>query len=162
MSVKDAVLKYHEKQLPKKGKKPRKNSKPEQKTVSQCMEWFHEHGFSMSVVDSTATFSVAANRYLRGQAAAGFPDSAGCDPLGVGCFVEFKAAGKLSTLREGQREFLKQKILKGCFAVVVDCTTRLEQLYSGWVVLGRDERIAYLLDQLPKKRKLVQDNNALF
>ena len=147
--------------MPNKNYKPRKkNKKPEQQTVKECMEWFHEFGFSMHVVDSTAVYSVSAGRYLTGQTVAGFSDSAGCTPEGVGCFVEFKAKGQLRTLRPAQREFLRAKILKGCFACVVDSKTLLHETYFHWVRLERIDSqapTAYLLDQLPRM-KLREDN----
>ena len=141
-------------------KPKRRNQKPEQQVVKACMEWMRERGFSMDVVESKAVYSVSSGRYLRGQTTPGFVDAAGCTPEGIGCFIEFKAKGKVSTLRLSQKEFLKQKIYKGCFACVVDSTERLSEIYSNWLDLfkkDRDLSIAYLLKQLPQRRKRATD-----
>ena len=157
MSAWDALLKHHQKQLPKENKKTRKNGKPEQITVRECMHWFNDHGFSMNIVESKAVYSASAGRYLRGQVAAGFLDSAGCTPLGIGCFVEFKAKGKRTTLRDAQREFIRDKVLKGCFSCVVDSQQNLENIYTQWINLDREGGIAYLLSILPSNKKRPTD-----
>lgn len=163
MSVRDAIEKYSRKQLKDNTGPRRKNSKPEKLVVSECMKWFNEFGFSMTVVESKAVYSASAGRYLSGQAAAGFPDSVGCTPFGVGCFVEFKAKGKVATLRDGQREFLKEKILKGCFACVVDSMTMLQGIYCQWCNLKeQDRKVAYLLSKLPVKKSRESDKELSF
>ena len=164
MSIEDAVKKFSQKQLPSK-RRGKKNKKPEQKTVNACMAFFESRGFSMHVVESRAVYSLASSSYLRGQTIPGFSDSAGCTPNGIGSFVEFKAKDRLSTLRPAQREFLKEKILKGCFACVVDSVELLERIYHRWVELapdGLDQQIAYLLSCLPRQKKSEQDSNDFF
>lgn len=156
MSVKDALEKYSKKQLSSDRRPTRKNKKPEQKTVNACMEFFKDFGFSMHIVESKAVYNVRAGRYLTGQTVSGFTDSAACTPNGIGCFVEFKAKGRLSTLREAQREFMMEKIIKGCFSCVVDSAERLKRIYADWTKLknlGGDEATAYLLAEMPKKKK---------
>lgn len=163
-SVKNALLKYHEKQLQKNNSKRRKNKKPEKQTEKECLDWMREHGFSVHIVESKAVYSTSAGRYLKGQTVSGFIDCCGCDPNGFGVFVEFKARGRRSTLRDSQREFLKEKILKSAFGCVIDRAEQLAEIYRQWCRLkrhGRDESIAYLLEQIPKK-KPVLNNNDLF
>ena len=158
MSVKDALESYSKKQLQSNRTTSRKNKKPEQKTVNACMAFFEEYGFSMHIVESKAVYSVAAGGYIRGQTVSGFSDSAGCTPTGVGCFVEFKAKGKRSTLRLAQKEFLKEKILKGCFACVVDSDALLKEYYSEWSARDEfDDRVSYLFNLLPKKKEKTPD-----
>lgn len=154
--IKNIIEKQHAKECAPKRSRSKRNQKPEQITVRECMDWFNDLGFSMSVVESKAVFSASAGRYLSGQTVAGFTDSAGCTPYGMGCFVEFKARGKRSTLRPAQREFIKAKIFKGCFACVVDSKDRLHEVYFKWLELSRKDKetaIAYLLSDLPKKKE---------
>lgn len=163
MSARDALMRFSKKQLSTNCKPIRKkNGKPEQITVKECMAWFHEHGFLMDIIESRAVFSASAGRYLRGQTVAGMVDSVGCTPTGIGCFVEFKAKGKISTLKEHQKEFIRQKILKGCFAVVTDCKDDLAQKYHQWNLIqehDKDSSVGYLLSVLPK---CSSDNSELF
>lgn len=153
-SVRKALYKYHEKALQKGGKTSKKrNKKPEKEVEKVCMRWFYDHGFSMNVVEAKAVYNTQAGRYVSGQTDAGFVDSAGCTPTGIGAFVEFKAKGRRSTLSMGQREFLKEKIMRGCFACVVDGFEHLSGLYFSWVSMSdRQDRIQLLMNDLPKKR----------
>lgn len=161
MSAEQALLNHHKRQLGL-NKRTKKNKHPEKDVVKSCMIWFAENGFSMSVVESKATFSEKSGRYISGQAEPGFPDSAGCTPYGYGCFVEFKAKGRLSTLRDEQRDFLTDKIHHGSFACVVDCVDRLYEIYTKWLNkrnMGDHVSKEFLLSCLPdKKKKVSQDN----
>lgn len=166
-SVKRAIENYHKKQAKKQGsglkKVNKRNGKPEKVTEIDCMKWMREAGFSMNVVEAKAVYNQQAGMYLNGQTVKGFPDSAGCTPHGVGCFVEFKARGKRATLRYEQREFLKEKILLDCFACVVDTYELLRDTYNTWRSFGhRDDRIAYLLSVLPKKKDEPNEFTSLF
>lgn len=152
MSVEDAVLNFSRKQLKSETKSNKKNKSPEKDVEKECMNWFNTNGFSMNVVESKAVFNQSAGRYLTGQTITGFLDSAGCTPSGYGCFVEFKAKKKLSTLRQRQRIFMREKILKGCFSCVVDGAELLQENYQAWNVLGKEDRVGYLLSIIPKQR----------
>ena len=66
----------------------------------------------------------------------------------------------LCNLKDHQREFLREKILKGCFAVVVDTSDRLAEYYSGWMKAKRkssEHGISYLMSVLPKKKESKKD-----
>jgi hypothetical protein len=133
-STKAALHKYYAKDAKKTDRamngSKRKNERPEfELTAKPCWKWFEANGFSMSIVESRAVFNVQAGRFVDGQAEAGFPDSVGCSATGRGCFVEFKAPGKRSTIRPGQYAFLLEKIEKGCFAI---CTDGVEYLEKTW------------------------------
>lgn len=137
-------------------KVPRKNQKPEAKVVNASLLWLNEMGFSCCVVDAAATFSISAGRYLRGMAKKGMTDIVGVTPTGYGTFIEIKALGKLNTLKDHQKEFIREKILKGSFSIVTDSAQRLKDIYTQWhslKLIDNDKSIAYLLDKLPKKRK---------
>lgn len=153
MSAWNALLKHHQKQLGTDKKVTRKNKKPEQETVKFCMKWLEDSGFSVHIIESKAVYSRSAGRYLSGQTVSGMSDCVGCTPHGIGAFIEFKAKGKCSTLKPHQRQFLKDKILRGCFAVVVDSKELLSQYYVKWnIIEDRDEKIAFLLEILPKEK----------
>jgi hypothetical protein len=163
--IKNALLKYSAKQLETRKINKRKNNKPEQETVKDCMKWLKENGFSMSVVESKAVFSVASGGYFKGKAEPGFPDCVGCTPEGIGAFIEFKAKGRMSTLRLAQKVFLKEKILKGAFACVADCPEIIEQNYTKWNNVRKqdlDGSIAYLMSCLPTKKNDNDDDTPLF
>lgn len=157
MSVEKAIMNWSKKDMLKDNPKPKKkNASPEQHTEKQCMAWFNFTGFSMSVVESKGVWNNAARRYLKGNTVSGFPDSAGCTPTGYGSFVEFKAKGKISTLKPHQRKFLTDKIIKGCFACVVDEVELLQKNYQMWNLFMLDgehsQAKAFLLNILPSQK----------
>jgi len=160
MSAKDALMNFSKKQIKSNEVILRKsNDKPEQDVEKACMPWFKSTGFSMNVVESKAVWNNKARRYLSGQTVSGFTDSAGCTPSGIGSFVEFKAKGKRSSLKEHQRKFIHEKIIKGCFSCVVDSVECLEKTYQMWNLFmldgERSQSIAYLLSILPEKKTRV-------
>ena len=140
-------------------KAPRKNQKPEfTLTLTPCLLWMRESGWSVDVVEAKGVYNAQAGRYLDGQTEAGMSDIVGCTPQGIGAFVEAKAPGKLSTLRPAQREFLIDKIRCGAFAVVVDSVDRLNRLYrKWWSMSGRTESIQFLMSELPALPKRYQE-----
>ena len=158
MSVRRALEAYSQRMIADtKKKKSKRNKSPEKKVVNEVMVWLKDNGFSCDIVDSAAVYSVQANRYLRGQAKKGMTDIVGITPNGMGAFLEIKALGKRSTLKEHQRDFIKDKIFKGAFAVAVDSVELLEKTYHEWRKLfhlenDKEKAIAYLLDSLPKQR----------
>lgn len=155
MSAKSALDKFSRRNM---GiKKPRqKNGKrksPEKETEKDVLNWCKKHRFDVSVVESKAVFSRAAQRYLHGQTEAGFSDIAGCTDTGKGCFIELKAKGKLNTIRPAQIEFLVRKIRCGAFACCVDSADMLNDIYHSWIELDlKDSKMAknYLLSKIPK------------
>ena len=155
-ATENAIMNYSKSQLKEIKKSLKFNSKPEKLVEESCMGWFKDFGFSMSVVESKAVWNNAARRYISGQTVSGFSDSAGCTPLGYASFIEFKALGKNNTLKDNQRNFLREKIIKGSFACVVDSKDLLEKHYKSWNALildnEKDRAIAYLLSVLPKKK----------
>ena len=126
--VRGALEKHHAKQIKTRRTKP--NGKPEKNVEKLCMDWLRANGFSMNVVESKAVFNAQAGRYIRGQADQGFSDAVGCHQSGLAAFVEFKAPGRLSTLRPAQKAFLREKIDFGAFACVVDSVERLEEIWA--------------------------------
>lgn len=132
--IKLATEKYIQKQEPK-SLSSRKNKKPEQLVVNECMSWMKSQGFNMTIVESKAVYNVKAQRYLHSQAVRGMSDAVGNDAFGIGVFIEFKAKGRRSTIKEHQIDFLKHKIQTNCFAVVVDSVDLLKTYYQEWSML---------------------------
>lgn len=153
--VANAIEKYNRKQC--KEKKPRatRNKAPEKEVVKICLGWLRSSGFDVHVVEAKAVFSAKAGRYLSSQTTPGMSDIVGNSPEGVACFIEVKAKGKISTLRENQRQFLINKIHSNCFAVVVDSQDTLQSCYSKWQAcrqLNAQHAKEYLLGLLPNQK----------
>ena len=154
------MKRYYEKQL-NQGltREPRaKNKKPEKDTESSVLEWSKHNNCFLHVIESSSYDPISRRKTLS-KAQAGFPDLVGNTNEGLSLYIELKAKDRRSTLREDQRSFLTMKIHQGCFAVVVDSRARLEQYWKGYHSLKTSqEKKAYLLDCLPKKRKNKVDN----
>lgn len=172
MSAKDALNKYyanemHKQEKERTGTPTRRNQKPEfELTKKPCWKWFKAEGFSMSIVESRAVYCFESGRYLSGQAESGFCDAVGCTPDGLGAFVEFKAPGQRSNLKEHQRQFLLEKINKGAFAVCVDSVECLENIWGQFQAARRHSRqmgINLLLRHLPREpvRRRQEPNDGL-
>jgi hypothetical protein len=113
--------------------------KPEKIVELEVLEACKQLGFSVSVIDSKATYSKNLGRYSQSRSAPeGFPDLVGCTPNGVLAAIELKARGKLRTIRPKQVDFLQKKIEMNCFAVCVDSADLLFDLYLQWKQRGRE------------------------
>lgn len=150
MSAQDALLKYSQKQLKTARTRKRRNKKPEEEAVREICTWCEKQKWSVHRVESKAVYSRAAGRYLRGQAASGFPDLVGNTGHGQGVFIEVKAKGKRSTIKPHQVIFLKEKIKTGCFAICADSAVCINNMWTIYCSLNNDMRKKYLLDNLPK------------
>lgn len=164
MSVKDALEKFSQKDASKWAKKTKpskKNKKPEKEVEREVMQWLDSHGFSCHVVESKAVYSAAAGRYVRGQTVQGFPDIVGCDPNGIAVFIELKAKGRRSTIKEHQTEFLKKKLRMGAFALCCDSASYLASAYNNYMKVAKENR-AYLLESILPKQGSKSDEGPLF
>jgi hypothetical protein len=144
--VRGALEKHHAKQIKTRRTKP--NGKPEKAVEKSCLDWLRAHGFSVNVVESKAVFNAQAGRYIRGQADQGFADCVGCFNNGLAVFIEFKAPGRLATLRPAQKAFLREKIDCGAFAVVADGVDRLKEAWATFTDIRRTEGVAQSKDYL--------------
>lgn len=135
-----AVEKHHAKQIKTPRTKP--NGKPEKEVSLACMAWLKANGFSCNVVESKAVYSEASGRYMSGQTDPGFSDCVGVHVSSVAVFIEFKAKGRLSTLRPAQKAFLRDKIKHNAFACVVDSVEMLAETWRLFSLarLGQDTR----------------------
>jgi len=152
MSYKDrvrlAVEKFTMKQNKKSSGIKRKNLKPEKEVQLACVTWMRSLGWDVQVIESKATYDSRSGRYISQSVKAGYSDCSGNTNTGLSVYVEFKAPGRLSTLRFNQREFLLKKIESGCFAVCVDGTSHLKTLWKDYN-LSEDKK-AFLIAKLPE------------
>lgn len=152
MSYKDRVRKAVEKFTIKHSRKSssikRKNLKPEKEVQIACVTWMRSLGWDVSIIESKATYDHKSGRYISQSVKAGYSDCSGNTNHGLSIYIEFKAPGRLSTLRFNQREFLLKKIESGCFAVCVDGTSLLKTLWKEFN-LAEDKK-AYLISKLPE------------
>lgn len=158
MSAEDALMNYQKRVLESVKTSQKKNKKPEKDVEKACMAWFEAKGFSMHIIESKAVYNPKLGRYLKGQTVSGMSDSIGCTPDGIGCFVEFKAKGKKFTLKEHQRNFLTEKINRGCFAAVVDDVRDLEATYQHWAFLDQADKKRYLTSIMPYPKSMLRSD----
>lgn len=163
--IRNAIAQNYERQLKKERGPQRKNDKPEKEVERQCMDQMRDWGWSMQVFEAKATYDPKAQRYISQSMKQGTLDSGGSTNEGVAAWVEFKAPGKLATLRPNQRLFLIQKIGVNNFACVVDSKERLIEIHSKWDFLREhgnyDAARDYLMSMIPKE-KAQRDTGPLF
>ena len=154
-----ALLRHSEKELKEIDKlsgvtKKRKNKKPEKLVEAECLLWMRQRKFSVQIIEAKATYDPRRGVWRNQAVTAGTFDCVGDLPSGIGCYVEFKAPGKLSTFNKQknhrQIEYAKEKIKSNCFVAVVDSVDRLKEIYEHWETLkGTPSAQAYLLEMLP-------------
>lgn len=154
--VEAAMLKASAKALKEYQPASRKNNKPEEEIEKACVSLMRdEWGWSIQIFESKATYDPRAGRYIGQSMRAGTLDCGGSTREGIATWVEFKAKGKLATLRPGQREFIEEKIKVYNFACVVDSPERLRAIHKYWEFLRKtgnlDASRDYLLSMVPKK-----------
>jgi hypothetical protein len=157
MNHRDRIAKAIENYSKRNSREPKapqkKNKSPEKDLVKELLDVALDLGLSLDVVESKATFSQATGRYTGSAMKAGIPDIIGCDSDGISVWIEAKAPGRLSTLRDNQRAFLETKIRYNAFAVVVDCPDKLREFYRTYKKIGPgDKAQAYLRGLLPVTR----------
>ena len=167
-NVKNAVLKYSKKHMP---KQKRLNKKPEKVTEKQILCLAPLLHLDLTVVESKATYNPAAGRYMRSPTSESVSDLVGNTHEGVSVWIELKALGKKSAINSTkqyhQRVFLERKIRAGCFACVTDSAEDLRHTFYGWTRARRHSNkaaVEYLLGALPKARTkpIKEDDGPLF
>lgn len=156
--IQASIDKFQKKQLPKKPRaKP--NGKPEEKVVKEILAYLRSLGFSLSIIEAKATYSEASGTYRGSTVKAGYPDISGCTPNGLAVYVEAKAPGKRSTLREDQRIFLIEKIKNNCFAICADSVKYCESIVERFRACNSSlEKQALLLSELPRQADWEREN----
>lgn len=154
-STKKAIENFSSRLLKTPKKRTVRKIPPEKIVEKEVVTWLNTNGFSCHVVESKAVYNQKAGRYISGQTVPGFPDVVGCGPQGQSVWIELKAKGRRSTLRDAQRAFLRTKIKLGAFAVCIDSTRLLSNLWAGWSTTSDKEK--FLLDALPKKSRKQND-----
>lgn len=158
--IERAILKHHERAARRDGNSARKNNKPEQSVVKEVLKWAKSRGLDLHVVESKAVYSASAGRYLHSQTSESLPDLLG-NYQGLSVWIECKAKGRVSTLKEHQRAFLARKATQNCFACVTDSVKRLENYFDTFLTLLPEDRPTYLLSHL-KPKKPHSDESDLF
>lgn len=162
--IEKALEKFHKKNDPKPASGITYNS-PEKDLEKEVLVWLRANGFHVNVIEAKAVYNRKLDRYVAQTVSPGFVDIAGNDKTGLGTFIELKAPGRRSTLRENQREFLLQKIETGCFAVCIDSVNLLESQYLRFTELRQKQQFEFSKDflraALPKKKD-EKDDGPLF
>jgi hypothetical protein len=153
--VENALKAFDKKHLKLLSGPKRRNGKPEKDlTELPCLSWMREQGWSVNIFESKATFNPKSGKWLQQSMLKGTVDCIGTDSLGHAVFIEFKAPGKLSTLRVHQQQFIIEKINAGAFAVAVDELDLLKNFYWKWRVKkthSLEDAKAFLHSQFPTK-----------
>lgn len=149
--VKEAILKWSQKQLP---KDKRKNNSPEKDFVKDLKKHLERRGFSMDVVESKATYNPKTGAYTSSAIRSGFSDMVGNDSDGRAIYIEAKARGKLNTTKNHQLDFLEEKIISGAFACVADSIEGFDFIYDTFLGLkSRKAREDFLISKLPPRKE---------
>lgn len=138
-------------------KEQRTNKKPEKLVEKDVLEWAKQNSVFVHVVESKAVWSMEAGRYVEGQAEAGYPDLSGNNNYGQSVWIELKAKDRRHNLSPAQYKFLSDKIEQGCFAVVVDSSSRLNDYYYTW--LKSKNQKGYLVSILPVPSAIKKEND---
>jgi len=146
--IEAAMLKHHEKQLPKKKRERKRNDNPEAKISLAIKNHLIGLGWSVDIVESKAVFSAQAQSYTFGKTRPGFSDIVGNTPSGMAAYIEVKSKGRRSSLRPAQFDFLSEKIKTNAFAIVADSVEYVLLTYDVW--LSSTDKLALLLNELPK------------
>lgn len=162
MSARNALYNYldkHARENKGLAKPRRKNKTPEDDLRKKIIITCKKDGFKLYITDSKARWSNEADGYISEKYDKGMSDVSG-DKEGIACYVEIKAPGKLSTLKPHQREFLLEKIRRGCFAVCVDSYELLYNTWLEWFNRGKYKNI--LINALPREPISRDANKPLF
>lgn len=158
----DALHGYEKRQLKKSQGPQRKNKKPEKQVEADILKWAKERGLFLHVVEAKAVWSEKRQSYTSSSVAAGFLDIVG-NYKHLALYIELKAPGRKSSLRDNQRRFINNKISQGAFACVVDSVDDLQNLFESWLVTkDLTKRQELLYAHLPKRRAKKDDNGGLF
>lgn len=157
--IQAACEKYAKKDLPK-PKRKEKNKSPERDLQKIIIKWLNEElGWDVQNVDSSASYSLSAGRYIsQKHAKTGTPDIVGNDKEGRAIFIELKAPGRRLKVRLNQRDFLVKKIHSNCFAIVADSKEYISNTYNQW--LTHQNKKEFLLNALPPEK--LTDDDELF
>lgn len=159
--VKAAVEKYLNRTYGLESPTPkRSNQKPEKITEQEVLMWCKQKQFDVTVVEAKAVYSVTTKRYTGRAVSDGFSDIVGNTSKGLAVYIELKAKNKRvgSALRPNQRDFLHRKIRTGCFAVMVDSLEYIDKTWNHYCSLPLEQRISFLLNELPDHKHRGQDS----
>lgn len=154
---------YKQRQINNPKKTGRKNAKPEKDVEKQILAWAKKRGLSLHVIEAKATYNPDKGRYISQSVSAGFLDIVG-NYKHLALYIELKAPGKKSTLRDKQERFICSKIDQGAFACVTDSDKDLAQIFEAWLkTKDPQRRKALLYEALPKRKtKRNEEQGGLF
>ena len=156
--IQSSIERYSAKQL-KQNKPSRKNKKPEQEVVKALLSWLQMNGFHAFRVESQAAYNPNSGHYTSSFAPTGCSDILGTTPCGRSLYLEVKAPGKRSTLKNHQRDFLLEGIRRGSLACCSDSVQHFQNLYDSWLLT--DERSDLLTKDLPLSKKIKTESHLL-
>ena len=152
--IRNAIAEFSKKSLKQKQGPHRKNGSPEKDVEKACLVLMRAWGWSVEIYESKATYDPRRGVWRQQAMKAGTLDCMCVTNFGVAVAIEFKAPGKLSTLRYNQREFLVNRINQYAFAAVVDSPEILEVYRNKWESLRKegflDASRDYLLSVIQK------------
>lgn len=151
--IKKATEKFLTKNDPNRIK--RKNKSPELDLEREAIRYFNSMGWDLDSIESKNQYDPRSGKYLASPNESGIVDCVGNDNYGNAVYIEWKAPGKISTLREKQRMFLIRKINTNCFAVVADSIKFVEEHYNAWLSHSRPRD--FLFSLLPKEKRNERD-----
>jgi hypothetical protein len=126
-----------------------------EKTITEPLirRWAKRIGMDLSVVDTAAVYNPYAKRYLRAQASESLPDLIG-NYFSLSVWIELKSPKLRRSILQNQQQvdFLIRKINQGCFACVTDSVEHLETIWTNYWKTPSENRIQFLLDDIPKRK----------
>jgi len=142
-------------------KQKARSKKPELLVEKDVVKWAKKNGVEIYKTDAAGEYSPKADMYLKdADLIAGHSDYSGDCKQALGCavYIECKAKDRRCNTSFSQYNFLKNKINRGCFAVVVDSAEKLDFYFYHWLSL-RDsfkpvKAQEYLMGILPKSKKV--------
>ena len=153
--VQRAIEKNYHRQLKKDKPSTRRNNKPEKEVETSCLKLMRSWGWSVEIYESKATYDPRRGVWRQQSMKSGTLDCMGVTDQGIAVAVEFKAMGRLSSLRDNQREFLISRINQFAFACVVDSAIDLNRIYNQWKYIRENQSLNksrdYLLLMIPKQ-----------
>lgn len=134
-----------------------KRSGPEYEVQIEIESYGKQHGFDLTIVDTSAVYNPAAKRYVASMASESLPDVIG-NWGAVSVWVELKARGQRSAINSKrnrhQLAFLIRKIKQGCFACVTDSREHFHSIVTRFKnAQDFSDRRAVLISDLPKNRE---------
>lgn len=154
--VKLALFNYYKNQTIEVKKK--KNQKPETQALADIMMVLKIKHWLCFRYEAKSAFDPISNKYRMTHVVPGHTDIAGITPEGFPFYIEVKAKGKRSQVRDNQIKFILDTIRFGSFSIVADSGEYVLDCYTKWIdVIKKGSRgkegIKYLIGLMPKLKR---------